>query len=352
MAKIVILVIFKVLIAMSVLASCKSNQVEKKEDNSFLPVMVTIPAGNFVAGSDYANKVACTDKVPPAGVVIDSNDVEDYCREAGPSNWFHDELPLREVKIGQAFELSQTEITIGLFQQFVDATGYTTDAQRRNRTLGFDTNISEVETFYAVEGFSWKRPWPEEATDQKVDPDTYPAVHVAYKDAVAYCIWLSGKTGDTWRLPTAEEWEYAALGGQENYPTSGTFSWGTKMPEDTPLANVSDVEFANLFESWKYPILSSHRDRYPLASPIKSFPANGYGLFDMTGNVWEWTSDHIVIADDSDNKRYFSVMKGGSFDFEMPFQRVQKKRNLSFVQKQFDVNTSISVGFRVVKEID
>jgi formylglycine-generating enzyme required for sulfatase activity len=125
-----------------------------------------------------------------------------------------------------------------------------------------------------VPGTSWKMPFgPQSSLDGL---DSHPVVHVAYEDAEAYAQW-AGKT-----LPTEAEWEFAARGGLEDM----TFAWGNEhFPDGKAMANSWQGEFPweNLLE-----------DGYEGTSPVGSFPPNGYGLYDMAGNVWEWTSDWFV----------------------------------------------------------
>lgn len=334
-----------------VVGSCSGPPSEGQHvANDYAPKTVEVPAGQFVAGSDYAITVACTDGTPPEGADLQGEDAEAYCKKVGPQVWFADELPLRDVALTAGFEMAATEVTVGQFAQFVDETGYVTVAEREGRTLGFDGETGAIDVFSVVEGYSWRKPWPGADQAKIAELVVYPVVHVAIEDAEAYSAWLSEKTGETWRLPSADEWEYAALGGLAGYPSSGTYSWGHENPDGEAVANVSDISFSDRFKNWRYPILSEHDDGFALAAPVGSFAANGYGLHDMTGNVWEWTSTKTEVSSSESEERDFAVMKGGSFDFEMPFQRIQKNRNLSFVISEHQVSTSISVGFRVIRE--
>lgn len=122
-----------------------------------------------------------------------------------------------------------------------------------------------------VEGANWKRPEGASSTIQGLEQ--HPVVQVAYADAVAYCGW-AGK-----RLPTEAQFEYAERGGLDRKK----YAWGDEfMPHGHQMANTFQGHF---------PDTNTKADGYATTSPVKSFPANGYGLFDMSGNAWEWTSD-------------------------------------------------------------
>ena len=162
---------------------------------------------------------------------------------------------------------------------------------------------------------------------------------------MSFCKWLSHKAQIVVRLPSEVEWEYAAKGLKNNtdYRT-GTFSWGLFEPSDTPVANFADKSFGDLYTKWKYPVDLSHDDGFPRLSPVRSFPANEFGLYDMSGNVWEWVADvywseayssssQILSIDAIGPPGFNHVMRGGSFDFELPFLRVEKRRSFGFVRR-------------------
>jgi sulfatase modifying factor 1 len=209
----------------------------------------------------------------------------------GSESFYPEERPVRRVHV-DGFWIDPHQVTNDDFRRFVDATGWVTVAER---PLDFaDVPGSPVETYPAgslvfqqttgpidlgdsrnwwfyVLGAHWRRPvGPESSIDGRGD---HPVVHVAYEDAEAYATW-AGKA-----LPTETEWEYAARGGLEG----AAFTWGDEMqPGGRIMANTWQGEF---------PWWNSKRPGFERTSPVGSFPANGYGLFDMAGNVWEWTMD-------------------------------------------------------------
>ena len=169
---------------------------------------------------------------------------------------------------------------------------------------------------------SWRH--PEGPQSSIADRSSHPVVHVSWDDAAAYAAW-AGK-----RLPTEAEWEFAARGGLEGK----RYSWGDDEPDGGARANIFQGDF---------PYRQTPDDGFAGTSPVKSFPPNGYGLFDMAGNVWQWTSDayHAADGDTSDRK----VIKGGSYLCHVSYcesYRPAARRGLSP-----DTGSS-HVGFRLV----
>uniref|UniRef100_A0A8D9FHC3 Sulfatase-modifying factor 1 n=1 Tax=Cacopsylla melanoneura TaxID=428564 RepID=A0A8D9FHC3_9HEMI len=222
------------------------------------------------------------------------------------------EFPSRNVTL-DSFFLDRYEVSNAKFKQFVDATGYVTEAEKFGDTFVFEPLLSEAERakinqavaqapwWLPVKGGSWKHP---EGVDSNIDAKmNHPVVHVSWNDAQAYCAWIGG------RLPTEAEWEYGCRGGLENR----LFPWGNKLkPQGIHRTNVWQGEF---------PANNTGEDGYLGTGPVDAYEPNGSGLFNMVGNVWEWTADwwhvHHHPAPSSNPKGPSSgadkVKKGGSY---------------------------------------
>lgn len=242
--------------------------------------MVWIPGGEFTMGTD---------------------DLQSY----------ESERPAHQVKVN-GFFMDETEVTNISFKAFTDATGYLTTAERTpnwselKKQLPAGTPMPDPKLLVAGSlvftppdhavsledysqwwlwkaGVNWKHPdGPESNLDNKWN---HPVVHVSYEDVMAYCKWI-GK-----RLPTEAEWEFASRGGKENQ----RYSWGEEMnPQGRMMANVFQGAF---------PIHNSGEDGFKGTSPVKAFPPNAYGLYEIIGNCWEWTNDFY-------NTNYYSELAG------------------------------------------
>lgn len=290
---------------------------------------------------------------------------------------YEDEFPRHDVTVS-GFYMDETEVTNAQFAKFIEATGYKTVAEK---DIDWDEMKSQVPagtpkppdsvlragslTFKQLDGpvdlsnytqwwkwtvgANWRNPeGPESSIDDRMN---HPVVHIAWDDAMAYAKWANK------RLPTEAEWEWASMGGQ----TDVKYPWGNESVE-----NATDK--ANFWQG-KFPYQNYELDGFATTAPVKSFPPNNYGLYDMAGNVWEWCSDKYDIntyekdaergniLDPSGSNQYYDprepytpkhVIRGGSFlcnDSYCSGYRVSRRMSSS---KDSGFNHT---GFRCVKDL-
>ena len=259
-------------------AVIKRKDVIREED------MVLIPGGEFWMGTDS--------------------------REGFPADG---EGPVRRVRL-DPFRISRYAVTNAQFKAFVDDTGYVTEAEKFGWSYVFHLLVSEkvkatvtkvpqqTPWWYVVEGAYWAKP---EGPDSDIaDRMNHPVVHISWNDAVAFCEW-SGT-----RLPTEAEWEYAARGGLEQK----TYPWGDLLKPD-------GQHRCNIWQG-KFPTKNNASDGYVGTAPVDAYLPNGYGLYNVAGNVWEWCADWFSpryhLETDNYNPIYTRPtgsrsMRGGSY---------------------------------------
>jgi formylglycine-generating enzyme len=212
----------------------------------------------------------------------------------GSEEFYPEEAPIRRVEV-DGFWIDTHPVTVREFRRFVTATGHVTTAERRPDAADYPdadpallvpgsivfrptrgpVDLESCVWWEYVPGASWQR--PDGPSSDTYTRGRHPVTQVSYEDARAYGTW-AGK-----ELPTEAEWERAARGGLDG----ARFAWGDEeAPGGRWLANTWQGEFP-----WQNLRLDGHLG----TSPVGSFPANGYGLHDMTGNVWEWTCDEFVL---------------------------------------------------------
>lgn len=209
----------------------------------------------------------------------------------GSDRHYPEEAPAHRVAVGGLW-MDRCAVTNAAFRRFVDATGYVTVAERPPDPADYPhadpallVPASAVfrrpphpvpltdpyRWWFHVPGASWRHPRGPQSSLKGLED--HPVVHVAWQDVSAYSTWV-GKD-----LPTEAEWERAARGGLEG----AEYPWGDELtPGGRHMSNVWQGEF---------PVSNERLDGYEYTAPVRSFPPNGYGLFEMTGNVWEWTTD-------------------------------------------------------------
>ena len=213
----------------------------------------------------------------------------------GSDEFYPEERPVHRVTV-DGFWMDEHPVTAADFRRFVRDTGYTTVAERPLDPADYPdadpellvpgslvfrkstgpVSLNDFRNWWEyVPGALWKKPGGPGTTIN--GRDRHPVVQVAYEDAEAYAAW-AGKS-----LPTEAEWEYAARGGLDG----ARFAWGDdEVPNGTRMANTWQGEF---------PWHNSEEDGFEGTSPVKSFPPNGNGLYDICGNVWEWTTDFFTM---------------------------------------------------------
>lgn len=247
----------------------------------------------------------------------------------GANDMQPNEYPAHTVSV-EPFYLSKSPVTVAEFRKFVEATGYTTDAEQFGNSAVFDVQTGQ---WKLVDGANWRYPFG--PAGQKAPPD-HPVTQVSWNDARAYCEWAEV------RLPTEAEWEYAARGGKNE---GARFSWGNQL--------VTDARFqANVWQG-KFPDSIAVEDGYLYTSPVGAFGETPGGLTDMGGNVWEWTADtyHLYegnpysFSPDPDKK----VIKGGSFlcDSTVCFGYRVAARNFNA-----RASATVNMGFRTARSGD
>lgn len=207
----------------------------------------------------------------------------------GNEQW--NEQPAHLVRLTKPFDIAVHEITVGQFRQFVEATGHVTDAEKNGTALGFNATENDqtdrklhFKRFAVDEKFTWKNPgFPQE--------DKHPVVCVSWRDAQAFCDWLSKTEDATYRLPTEAEWEYACKAGTDTW-----YSFGNKPDEAYSYANVADAALEQA-----HPGLTKFQrivklepgdgDGIVYTASVGRLKANPWGLHDVHGNVWEWVAD-------------------------------------------------------------
>jgi len=242
----------------------------------------------------------------------------------GSKEFYDEEGPVHSVTVA-AFSIDRTAVTNAEFAKFVAATHYVTDAERKPDPKDYPEVPPEklvaggavftppggvrnwddaMQWWSFIPGADWRH--PEGPKSNIAGKDDYPVVQVSYDDALAYARWLGRE------LPTEEQFEYAARGGLDGK----TYVWGDEFnPGGKHMANTWQGEFPNT---------NTGADGYTGVAPVGCFPANGYGLYDMAGNVWQWTSslygresneamEMPGMGPKTPTSRVTRTIKGGSF---------------------------------------
>jgi formylglycine-generating enzyme required for sulfatase activity len=250
----------------------------------------------------------------------------------GADNAYREEGPQHRVTV-DPFWMDRTTVTNAQYGRFAAATGYVTLAERpldpalypgavpemlRPGALVFRMTSGPVDTSHIAHWWHWTpgAQWrhPEGPGSDLAGREDHPVIHIAYEDAQAYALW-AGKA-----LPTEAEWEFAARGGLEG----ADFVWGDALSPD-------GVFMANTWQG-PFPWRNFASDGFSGTAPVGSYPPNGYGLFDMAGNVWQWTADWWSAQHEADTARACCAPRNprgpameASFDLMQPAIRIPRR---------------------------
>jgi formylglycine-generating enzyme required for sulfatase activity len=250
---------------------------------------------------------------------------------------FDTEGPQHEVELTRPFYMGAYAVTKGQFGAFVKDAGYQTEAERDGK--GIRGYSAATRRFEVDPKYNWKDPG-------FTQTDDHPVVNVTWNDATAFCTWLSKKEGKAYELPTEAEWEYACRAGTKTRFWCGDADANLKGNANVPDASLKgelDVEYAKsyTFVSWD--------DSYPFTSPVGKFNPNPWGLYDMSGNVWQWCADRqgkyqdgFIKDPKGDESEEHRVMRGGTWLDELRYCR-SANRYFEPPAICFD-----NLGFRVV----
>jgi formylglycine-generating enzyme required for sulfatase activity len=274
------------------------------------PEMVVIPYGRFQMGNDVQNT---TNKV---------------------------ETPMHSVTFARGFAIARNEVTVAQFKEFIDNTNYVTRADKRGYSIVFDEKGGSL---MQKEKINWRHDHLGRIADMAL-----PVVHVSLHDAQAYASWLSGKTNQRYRLPSEAEYEYVQAAG-----AATLYSWGDTAPKNNTanLAGAGDKSthsrsFGNAIEGY--------RDFYWGAAPVRSFPREAWGTFDITGNVAEWVEDcwhESYLRAPNDGTAWINpgceegVVRGGSWGSTLEQARIRFRMTTS------RKDHTAQIGFRVARSL-
>lgn len=303
-------------------------------ENSLGMKLVLVPSGEFLMGSDES----------PEALKADFPQYQPQ-RLAD----LNDEKPVHSVKISKPFFIGQYEVTVDQFKKFLDESGYVPESIA-DKTGGYGYNPDYDPALSAkgdaFEGRNPKYLWSNPGFKQR---DDEPVLNVTWNDATALTKWLSRREGRTYRLPTEAEWEYACRAG-----TQSRYFNGNKPESLIDSANIFDADSAKNWQKWDIYALKNS-DGFAFTAPVGSFKPNAFGIYDMSGNAWEWVSDwydeHYYANSPTNDPQgpkegNVKVRRGGSWH-TWPLYARSAYRNWNSSDTRYAL-----VGMRIVLEVD
>lgn len=308
------------------------------------------------ASRSSEGKVQDTDHIQERGGSTDSSDMVklsggSFLMGTDSDEGFPEdgEGPVRKVNV-DPFYIDKTTVTNAEFAEFVEETGYKTEAEKFGWSFVFHLFIPsklkkkdlqsppQTPWWKAVEGAYWKKP---EGPDSSIaNRMNHPVIHISWNDAQAYCQW-AGK-----RLPTEAEWEFAARGGLQQKK----YAWGDEL-------HPNGEHYCNIWQG-DFPDHNTEEDGHLGTAPVETFPANGYGLYQVAGNVWEWCQDWfsatypmLKVKDNPEGPGDGSAktIRGGSYLCHHSY--CNRYRVAARTANTPDSSTG-NMGFRCVRSVD
>ena len=304
------------------IASIKQQEVSEPEIASIKRQGVSEPEMASINGGTYSMGCSSNDK-----------QCESY------------EKPAHSISVAP-YAISVTEVTVGQFDQFVTSTGYVTDAERdAGGNAGCFVWSDNGGISRSAARWSWEKNknWRNPGYKQS---DNYPVTCISWNDASNYANWLADETGRAYALPSESQWELAARGG-----SSGPWGSSSSSKGICAYANVADKSQSTTGSKWNNRINCT--DHHWFSAPVASYKPNGFGLFDMQGNTWEWVADtwaDTFSGTPVNGDAYVKgsgeerVLRGGGWDSDA------KRSRLSSRSKASASGRAAMTGFRVVLE--
>lgn len=296
--------------------------------------------GDYAPGQVIVDRFLTGDRLAPELVVIPEGQfmMGSSSNERGRADH---EGPRHRVVLSGGFALGRFEVTVEEFRLFVEDTGHRTDAERSGRGKIYDPRTRRITE---QPGVHWRLDYR-----GKQAQNTAPVIHVSWRDAQAYVAWLSHKTAQAYRLPSEAEFEYALRAGSQ-----WAFPWGAGMPTELVENFAGDGDRSPTQARWSVSF-PDYADGHWGPAPVGQFQANAMGLYDMGGNVMEWTQDcwhDSYVRAPADGSAWVNrgcrqhVVRGGSWASTPLLAR--SAHRLAMAANQSDVR----VGFRVARDLN